>query len=285
MPTPLLTLLLTTAAILVLALLIHLCRHLGGLGAALRAQMEKAPGLDALVFLFTIAPPIATALLAAYVLDEPGAGWGVYLLIGVAAQCLALIVWSQAHELVRGRPPREDRIHPTMDKIRGPVANHFAVWWTALAVPLFWLVRMGEWIIYTPLTWSVKLPKYKSHEWVNVSRHKFDGLTGYDLIWCLYCDWMTGVWSLGSEMLRNVESFWCPIRYGSRAKCENCKIDFPDIDLGWVPADAKMSDVTRLLREKYPGPKGDSPWFGHPSRAELTVGGEPVKAKTGGPDA
>ena len=35
---------------------------------------------------------------------------------------------------------------------------------------------------------------------------------GHALIWCLYCDWMTGVWSLGTEMLRNVESFWYPIR-------------------------------------------------------------------------
>ena len=35
---------------------------------------------------------------------------------------------------------------------------------------------------------------YKQAEWVNVSRTKFDGLVGHDLIWCLYCDWR---WSDG----------------------------------------------------------------------------------------
>ena len=47
---------------------------------------------------------------------------------------------------------------------------------------------------------------------------KVEGLVGHDRIWCLYCDWMTGVWSLGTEMLRNVESFWCPLRFSSDAK-------------------------------------------------------------------
>ncbi|MBK7405799.1 MAG: hypothetical protein IPJ41_14560 [Phycisphaerales bacterium] len=99
------------------------------------------------------------------------------------------------------------------------------MWWTALAVPVFWVIRVAECIVYPPLTWLVRLPKYKPAEWVNVSRHKFEGLVGHDLIWCL-CDWMTGIWALGGEMLRNVETFWCPIRFDSAKKCENCKHDF-----------------------------------------------------------
>lgn len=107
-------------------------------------------------------------------------------------------------------------------------------------------------------------PNYKHHEWVNVSRQKFQGLIGKDLIWCLYCDWMTGVYSLGAEMLRNVESFWCPIRFYDGKKCDNCKLDFPDIENGWIAADGTMDDVEELLKEKY-GEEQRS-WFNHPDR-------------------
>ena len=109
---------------------------------------------------------------------------------------------------------------------------------------------------------------------MNVSRQKFSGLVGHDLIWCLYCDWMTGVWSLGSEMLRNVESFWCPIRFHSEKKCENCKIDFPDVDTTWIPASGTMQEVTELLDEKLTG--GEHSWHGHPAR--LTIEGRPHDA-------
>lgn len=71
---------------------------------------------------------------------------------------------------------------------------------------MFWLVRVAEVTIYPLIARLVNFPRYPSSEWARVSRHKFCGLVGHDLIWCLYCDWMTGVWSLGSEMLRNVES-------------------------------------------------------------------------------
>ncbi len=39
--------------------------------------------------------------------------------------------------------------------------NHLAVWTTALAVPLFWIVRVAQYIVYPPITWLVRLPKYK----------------------------------------------------------------------------------------------------------------------------
>ena len=104
------------------------------------------------------------------------------------------------------------------------------------------------------------------------SRESFDGLVGHDLIWCLYCDWMTGVYSLGAEMLRNVESFWCPIRFYEGKKCENCNVDFPDINGGWVKADGNMQDVENVMEEKYGS--GERAWFGHPVR--LTVKGEEV---------
>src|SRR5207237_9059785 len=104
-------------------------------------------------------------------------------------------------------------------KLDGPVRNYAAVRWAAWVLPLCSALRAAEIFVYPMLTWTVGLPKYESGDWVNVSRHKFCGLIGHDLIWCLYCDWMTGVWSLGTEMLRNVESFWCPIRFASATKC------------------------------------------------------------------
>ena len=85
---------------------------------------------------------------------------------------------------------------------------------------------------------------------------------------------MTGVWSLGSEMLRNVESFWCPIRFDNEKKCDNCHHDFPDVLGGWVKSDADMNAVIDVLKEQY-GDVAINSWFGHPAR--LTVEGEEAK--------
>ncbi len=111
-----------------------------------------------------------------------------------------------------------------------------------------------------------KTPTYKQSEWVNLSRHKYDGLVGYDLLWCWYCDWMTGLWSLGSEMLRNIESFWCPIRFRSDAKNRNASIDFPDVK-EWAPADGSLEDAVRLIEKHYDGKRKNS-WWGHPDRSK-----------------
>ena len=284
MPPLLAIFVITLAGLLLLAGVLHLIPKLGSIGRPIADRLIRAPGLDLIVFLFTAAPPIVFGILAA----AGGLGWMVadgeaapavwaVVLVAIGGQCATLIIWSQIHELMAGRPKRDERIFPTLDSIVGPAKNHLAVWWTALAVPVFWFVRLGEWIVYPPLTWWVKLPRYRSREWISVSRQKFDGLVGYDLIWCLYCDWMTGVWSLGGEMLRNVESFWCPIRFKDQVKCDNCKVDFPDVATDWVPHDATMGQVTRLLREKYPGPGGDSQWFGHPAR--VTVEGKPLASE------
>jgi hypothetical protein len=269
MTTPILVFAITLAAILTLAALCHLAPKIA---PAASGALTRAPALDLLVFLFTVAPWL-TALALALATSDAWHAWITHTLAAIAAQASALIVWAQLHERIAGRPPREHRIHPTLDSIVGTARNHAAVWWTALAVPIFWLVRCAQWIVYPPLTALVQLPKYDARDWINVSRQKFDGLTGYDLIWCLYCDWMTGVWSLGSEMLRNVESFWCPIRFSDRAKCDNCAVDFPDVNADWVPHDATMAEVTRLLRQKYPGPNRTNPHFQHPAR--LTVEGQP----------
>ncbi len=255
----------TVGGMLVGAGVLHAIPKLGAPGKALATWLCRAPGLDLLITYFTILPIAAGAWFG---------GW-LGLLAGVVGQIVSVTLWGWLHELANPQARKGPRIVHTLNRHFGRFRNHAAVWWTAWAVPLFWIVRVGELFIYPPLHWLVKLPKYKQAEWVNVSRQKFSGLVGHDLIWCLYCDWMTGVWSLGSEMLRNVESFWCPIRFSSPEKCENCSVDFPDIKGGWVPSTGTMADVTRVLDEKYDpakNPTGENAWFGHPVR--LTVKGE-----------
>ncbi|QKK08009.1 MAG: hypothetical protein HND58_07345 [Planctomycetota bacterium] len=276
MPPFLLIALTTLGAVLLGAAILHLIPRLGSPGKALAAWLCRAPGLDVMITYFTVAPMFAGAYFGVRLLsgtpEQPASPWLAALLGFLAAvlgQVVAVCVWTVLHELANRKHLKGPRIVHTLNRKVGRVRNHTAVWWTALAVPLFWFVRLAEYIVYPPLTWLIRLPKYNTADWVNVSRQKFDGLVGHDLIWCLYCDWMTGVWSLGGEMLRNVETFWCPIRFDSSKKCDNCQHDFPDVAERWTPSNSTMAEVTRRLDENYPGPDGDNSWWGHPAR--LTV--------------
>lgn len=235
---------------------LHLLPHLGLAGKKISDWFCTAPGIDLALAYFMLLPICVGMFLSGWL------GLGIALL----AELSSLWLWIIFHELTHRKQKKQAKIHHQMSSIVGAWKNHLAVWITALAIPLFWVVRLAEVVVYPPLTKLVKLPRYDSKEWVNVSRQKFTGLVGYDLIWCLYCDWMTGVWSLGTEMLRNVESFWCPIRFYSEKKCENCQIDFPDINLGWVPADGTMEDVTKLLESKYTSTQEERAWYGHGCR-------------------
>ncbi len=264
--------LLAASAVLIGAGFLHLLPRLGKFGRAGAAAFGRAPALDLAVKYFLILPPIGAVVFAGW----PG------LVGSVVGQIIGLQVWVFLHEFAHRSARRGPRIVKTLNRIVGRWRNHLALWVTAIVVPVFWVIRVAQIFAYPALSWLVGLPRYRHAEWVNVSRQKFEGLIGHDLIWCLYCDWMTGVWSLGSEMLRNVESFWCPIRFYDDKKCENCRIDFPDVTgtpgaPGWVPADGTMAEVSELLERQY-GPKGDNGWFGHPAR--LTVNGEPISANS-----
>jgi hypothetical protein len=255
----------TLAALLLGAGVLHLIPKLGAPGRAISEALCRAPLLDLLITYFTIAPLVVGPALA---------GWQG-LLAALVAQIVTVLVWGWLHELAHPAARKGPRIVHTLNRAVGKFRNHAAVWWTAWAVPLFWLTRLAEVFVYPPLIWLVGLPPYKHADWVNVSRQKFQGLVGHDLIWCLYCDWMTGVWSLGTEMLRNVESFWCPIRFASGKKCDNCKIDFPDVEHGWTRAEGTMAEVTQTLEKMYPKGQKVNAWFGHPAR--LTVKGREPK--------
>jgi len=265
----------TVAGILIGAGLLHALTHMGSSGKALAAWFTRAPGLDLLITYFTVLPMGIGLVVGGRNDGLFGALAG--LVLAVAGQVVGVMIWTVLHEFAHREVHKGPRIVYELNRNVGRVRNHTAVWITSLAVPIFWFVRLGEYVIYPPLTWVIRLPKYNDAEWVNVSRQKFDGLVGHDLIWCLYCDWMTGIWSLGSEMLRNIESFWCPIRFSSTAKCENCKIDFPDVENTWVPADGTIADVATLLHEKMA--EGNFSWHGHPTR--LTVEGESLPESAG----
>jgi hypothetical protein len=249
-------------ALLAGAIVLHLIPRMGSMGAGVSAALCRAPLLDWIIIYFTILPLIVGPVVF---------GWRG-LIGAIIGQVASVLIWSALHELARRDAAREPRIVTLINSLIGPWRNHVAIWITAIVTPLFTLVRMAEVLAYPPIRMLVGFPRYNSGDWVNVSRHKFRGLVGHDLIWCLYCDWMTGVWSLGSEMLRNVESFWCPIRFDSSKKCENCSIDFPDINHGWAPADGNMTQVVQILKQAHSGKHHG--WFGHPVR--LTVKGNDV---------
>jgi hypothetical protein len=219
---------------------------------AINDRIAQAPLLDLFVSLFTWAPWVAGALLHGW----PGVA------AAVVAQLLFLHFFCIVHRLLRGKKGRT--LTDAQGRILGPFRNQLCLMVQTPAVLVFVQVRLAEILLYPAIAWLGKLPTYNTAEWVNLSRHKYDGLIGYDLLWCWYCDWMTGAWALGSEMLRNIESFWCPIRFLDPKKNANASTDFPDV-AKWAPPEGSMEDAVRAFEAHYDGKRKNS-WWGHPDR-------------------
>jgi len=219
---------------------------------AVSEKIAQAPWLDLFISLFTWFPWVAGFWFS---------GW-----IGVAAAIFSQLVFLHAfcliHRALRGKEGRT--LTDAQGRILGPFRNQLCLMVQTPAIIVFVQVRIAEIFLYPPVAWLGRLPTYKSSEWVNLSRHKYDGLIGYDLLWCWYCDWMTGLWALGSEMLRNIESFWCPIQFRDSRKNKNASTDFPDVTK-WAPADGNMEDAVRAFEAHYDGKQPNS-WWGHPDR-------------------
>lgn len=253
----------TACGVGAVAAMLTIVPRLGSPGRRIAESFARAPLLDLWVALLTWVPWVVMSCI-----------WGWVGLVGsLLGQMIALGIWCFVHESMHREAARGPRIVKFINRSVGRWQNHLALWVTLIALPGFWFIRIIQALFYWTLVVLLGFPKYRQSDWINVSRQKFEGLIGHDLVWCLYCDWMTGVYSLGAEMLRNVESFWCPIRYYDGKKCENCKVDFPDIAGGWVAADGTMHDVERVMQEQYG--QGRREWFGHPAR--LTVKGQPVE--------
>lgn len=219
---------------------------------AISEKITRAPLLDFFISLFTWMPWVAGAWLG---------GWrGV--VAALIAQFFAIHAFCLTDRIVRGKKGRT--LTDAQNRLLGPVRNQLAVFATVPAVLVFVTARLVELTVYPVVARLAKMPKYCQGDWVNLSRHKYDGLIGYDLLWCWYCDWMTGLWALGSEMLRNIESFWCPIRFRDDVKNHNAITDFPDI-AKWAKADGTMEDAVRAFEEHYDG-KHENSWWGHPDR-------------------
>ena len=230
---------------------------------AVTEKLCRAPWLDWLVASFTCLPWIIALALG---------GW-LALLGAILGQLAVLSVWTALHELMYQKEVDGPRIVKFLNSTVGTWQNLVALYVTLIALPGFLFVRIMQVICYWPLVKLLGFPRYNSADWINVSRHKFEGLVGHDLVWCLYCDWMTGVYCLGAEMLRNVESFWCPIRFYDGKKCANCAIDFPDINHGWVEPGKSMADVVAKMEEMYTTPPRAH--FMHPVR--LTIAGKELR--------
>lgn len=255
----------TLGAILLGAGVLHLLPRLGPIGRRVSQAFCRAPLLDLPITYFTVLPMFVGAI---------AAGW-IGFAGAVTGQVAGVLAWTWIHELANRKHVRGPRIVKEINRIIGPFRNHAALWAMVPATPGFWMIRMTQLTVYPVLVAFAGLPAYRQGEWVNLSRQKFVGLVGHDLIWCLYCDWMTGLWSLGSEMLRNIESFWCPIRFHSENKCANCAMNFPDIDNGWVAANGTMAQVAATIEDKYGNGQYPRAWFGHPVR--VTVKGKSVE--------
>ncbi|MCX6970828.1 MAG: hypothetical protein NTV93_11875 [Verrucomicrobia bacterium] len=215
-------------------------------------KIARAPLLDIFISLFTWVPWLSGWWLM---------GWKGFV-AAIIAQLVFLHAFCLVHRTLRGKTGRT--LTDAQGKILGPFRNQLCLMVQTPAVLVFVQVRLAEIFLYPPVAWLGKLPTYKSSEWVNLSRHKYDGLIGYDLLWCWYCDWMTGLWALGSEMLRNIESFWCPIQFRDERKNRNASTDFPDI-AKWAPASGNMEDAVRAFEARYDGKRPNS-WWGHPDR-------------------
>lgn len=187
------------------------------------------------------------------------------MLAAIVSQITMIYVFNFVHgQLIHKQ--KGNTAKDALNKVVGPLRNHLGLFVSLGAFPVFLVLRLGEIVLYAPLRWILGFPKYKEEEWINISRQKITGLVGHDMTWCLYCDWMTGIYSYGAEMLRNVESFWCPLKFQDGKKCENCKIDFPDIE-EWAAADGDIQGLHDLVLEKYSTDMQEpNPWFGHESR-------------------
>ena len=164
------------AALVLGAGLLHLIPRLGRTGRRVSDALCRAPALDLLITYFTVLPLIVGPIIG---------GW-IGLAGAVIGQVAAVLIWQTLHELANRSATKGPRILKLANSKVGAVKNYTAVWITGIVTPVFWIVRMAQILLYPPLTWLVRFPSYNEGDWVNVSRHKFSGLVGHDLIWCLY---------------------------------------------------------------------------------------------------
>ena len=90
---------------------------------------------------------------------------------------------------------------------------------------------------------------------------------------CMTCEENAATVTAKKEEAR-LEEEEMTLRFTDPGKCENCRVDFPDVADGWLSADGSMAEAEQLILDRYGD--GRREWFGHPAR--LTVEGSPPAA-------
>jgi len=216
------------------------------------AWVARAPMLDVLASMLTWLPWLA----AFYARGWQGLG------LCLAAQLLSLEAFSLVHGFAHRSTSGGAKIRHALDEVVGPVRNRVGLWVTLLILPAMWMIRLGQCTVYPLQVWGLGFPWYRHSDWVSLNRQKFQGLVGHDLIWCLYCEWVLSIYSLGAEMIRNNESWWCPIQFHDLEKCQRCVPDFPDI-AKWVPPTGSLQEVKDDLLKRYCPKKTPRAWTGY----------------------
>lgn len=223
-------------------------------------------GVDAVIAIFTLGP-IALAL--ALPRTREG-GWVAWLASPVVASCVFLALWCVGDELIRGERGGF-RIWRYWLR-RDGLLRYLLGWSILLAVPVFWMIRVAEVVVYPALNAAWGLPRLRTRDFIALSRHKTRGLVGADYLFCLYCEWMTGLWSMGTEMLRHLESMWCPLRFGRAEQCDRCSATFPDIP-EWTDPEEGMPAIQRFYELHYEGrPLGERSHLGAREEAAPAAG-------------
>ena len=212
--------------------------------------VTRAPLLDLVVSMFTWVPWIVSFVFGSW----------TALGICIVTQILSIEIFSLTHATLHRR--KGPTIRQALNRVVGPLRNHSGLLVTLMILPILWIIRLGQVTVYPLQVWGLGFPWYTHSKWVNVNRQKFEGLVGHDLIWCLYCEWVLSIYSLGAEMIRNNESWWCPIQFHDSEKCRNCVQDFPDIAT-WTQATGSMQDVHDLLTSRYCPKKKPRAWTGY----------------------
>jgi hypothetical protein len=84
------------------------------------------------------------------------------LIIAIVAQFTALLIWQTIHEATHRDAVRGPRIIKALSKKVGPVRYLTAAYMTALATPVFWVVRAAQIVVYPSLVRLVNLPAYNA---------------------------------------------------------------------------------------------------------------------------
>lgn len=235
--------------------------------------LARPPAIDWIVILYTAAPWIAGWTAGARIHGHwiggiPG------LATVVASQILSLELFDFLHlRLAARRGIKSLEINSTIERRFGKWNNRICLWLTIPSIPFFLMNRFGfrGYFIFEKL---LGFSHFEDSDYITVSRQKIKNLVGADLVWCLYCDWMTGGWTLTTEILNEVESYWCPLQFADQGKCEKCAQFFRTGH--WASPGCTAEEISHVAGRTGGGKmtSGESAGLGRPEAKEAVPSGK-----------